>query len=303
MKKILLSALLLLPGLAFAQSQDFSKVQVKSQPVAGNVHMLEGAGGNIGVSVGPDGILIVDDQFAPLVPKIRAALGKLTKGKDKTPEYVLNTHWHFDHTGGNADFGREGTIVAHTHVRTRLMNGQELVGMKIPPAPKEALPVITYTQGMSLFFNGEEVQLTHLPSGHTDGDTLVYFTHSNVLHMGDQFTRDFFPFIDMESGGSLDGYMRNVERVLHTLPAGAKIIPGHGALATREDLERFSTMLRESVELVKGRIAAGKTLDQVKAEGMPEKYKDWGSAFIKQEQWLTMVHRSLTGKNPDAVTK
>ena len=303
MKKILLSALLLLPGLASAQMGDLSKVQVKSQPVAGNVHMLEGAGGNIGVSVGPDGILIVDDQFAPLVPKIRAALGKLTKGKDKTPEYVLNTHWHFDHTGGNADFGREGTIVAHTHVRTRLMNGQGLVGMKIPPAPKEALPTITYTQGMSLFFNGEEVQLTHLPTGHTDGDTLVYFTNSNVLHMGDQFTRDFFPFIDMESGGSLDGYMRNVERVLHTLPVGAKIIPGHGALATREDLERFATMLRESVDLVKGKLAAGKTLDQVKAEGMPEKYKDWGSAFIKQEQWLTTVYRSLTGKNPDAVTK
>jgi glyoxylase-like metal-dependent hydrolase (beta-lactamase superfamily II) len=303
MKKVFLSALLLLSGLASAQTQDFSKVQVKSQPVAGNVHMLEGAGGNIGVSVGPDGILIVDDQFAPLVPKIRAALGKLTKGKDKTPEYVLNTHWHFDHTGGNADFGRQGTIVAHTHVRTRLMNGQELVGMKIPPAPKEALPVITYNQGLSIFFNGEEVQLTHLPNGHTDGDTIVYFTGSNVLHTGDLFTRDLFPFIDMESGGSLDGFMRNVERILQTLPPGAKIIPGHGAIATREDLERFLTMLRESVDLVKGKLAAGKTLDQIKAEGMPEKYKGWVHPFIKEEQWLAVVHQGLTGKKPDAVTK
>jgi cyclase len=302
MKKILLSALLL-PGLAFAQMGDLSKVQVKSQPVAGNVHMLEGAGGNIGVSVGPDGLLVVDDQFAPLVPKIREALGKLTKGKDKKPEYVLNTHWHFDHTGGNADFGREGTIVAHTHVRTRLMNGQELKGMKVAPAPKEALPVITYSQSISLFFNGEEVQVTHLPKGHTDGDSMVYFTNSNVLHMGDQFTRDTYPFIDLESGGSLDGYMRNVERVLQTLPAGAKIIPGHGALSAREDLERFSTMLRESVDLVKGKIAAGKTLDQVKTEGMPEKYKTWGSAFIKQEDWLTVVYQSLSGQRPDAVTK
>ena len=304
MKKLLLSALVLLPGVASAQMGDLSKVQVKSIPVAGNVHMLEGAGGNIGVSVGPDGLLVVDDQFAPLVPKIREALGKLTKGKDKTPEFVLNTHWHFDHTGGNALFGRDGRIVAHKHVRTRLMNGQEnMGGMKIPPAPKEALPVITYEQGLSLFFNGEEVQVTHLPSGHTDGDSMVYFTGSNVLHMGDHFFVDKFPFVDTSSGGSLEGYLRNVERVLHTLPAGVKIIPGHGPLAGHEDLVRFSTMLRDSVELVKGKLAAGKTLEQVKAEGMPEKYKSWGEGFMKTDQWLTTVYQGLSGQKPDAVTK
>jgi glyoxylase-like metal-dependent hydrolase (beta-lactamase superfamily II) len=303
MKKVLLSALLLLPGVAFAQFGDLSKVQVKSQQVAGNVHMLEGAGGNIGVSVGPDGILIVDDQFAPLVPKIRAALGKLTKGKDKTPEYVLNTHWHFDHTGGNAAFGREGRIVAHRHVRTRLMNGQETLGMKIPPAPKEALPVITYDQGLSLYFNGEEVQVTHLPAGHTDGDSMVYFTASNVLHLGDHLVVDKFPFVDLESGGSVEGFVRNVERVLRTLPSDVKIIPGHGPLSGREELVRFSAMLRDSVELVKGKLAAGKTLEQVKAEGMPEKYKSWGEGFIKTDQWLTTVYNSLSGKNPNAVTQ
>jgi cyclase len=303
MKKVLLLALFLLPGVASAQLDDLSKVQVKSQPVAGNVHMLEGMGGNIGVSVGPDGILIVDDQFAPLVPKIRAALGKLTKGKDKTPEYVLNTHWHLDHTGGNAAFGREGRIVAHRHVRTRLMNGQELAGKTIPPAPKEALPVITYDQGLSIYFNGEEVQVTHLPAGHTDGDSMVYFTGSNVLHLGDQFTVDRFPFVDTSSGGTLLGYVRNVERVLRTLPSDVKIIPGHGPLAGREELVRFSVMLRESVELVKEKLAAGKTLEQVKAEGMPEKYKSWGEGYIKTDQWLTTVYHSLSGKNPDAVAQ
>ncbi|WP_257450854.1 MBL fold metallo-hydrolase [Archangium lipolyticum] len=308
MKKVFLSALLL-PGLALAQTQDFSKVQVKSIPVAGNVHMLEGAGGNIGVSVGPDGVLIVDDQFAPLAPKIRAAFGKLAKSQGKgakgSLEYVLNTHWHFDHTGSNAVFGREGRIVAHSHVRTRLINGLEsaALGMKIPPAPKEALPVITYDQGLSIFFNGEEIQVTHLPSGHTDGDSMVYFTGSNVLHLGDQFTVDKYPFVDLESGGSLEGYLRNVERVLQTLPAGVKIIPGHGALSGREQLEAFAEMLRETVSLVKGKIAAGKTLDQVKAEGMPEKFKSWGDGFIKQDMWLTIAYRSLSGQKPEPAQK
>jgi glyoxylase-like metal-dependent hydrolase (beta-lactamase superfamily II) len=300
MKKLVLCALWLVPGLALAQFDDLSKVQVKSTPVAGNIHMLEGAGGNIGVSAGPDGILIVDDQFAQLAPKIRAALGKLTKGKVKTPEYVLNTHWHFDHTGSNATFGREGIIVAHKQVRTRLMNGAEILGMKIPPAPKEALPVITYDQGLSLFFNGEEVQVTHLPTGHTDGDSMVYFTSSNVLHLGDQFTGAYFPFIDLVSGGSVEGYLRNLERVLQTLPAGVRIIPGHGALGGREELERFTAMVRESVDLVKGKLAAGKTLEQVKTEGMPEKYKSFGEGFIKTEQWLEIVYTSLSAKKPDA---
>ncbi|PTL83082.1 MBL fold metallo-hydrolase [Vitiosangium sp. GDMCC 1.1324] len=305
MKKVLLSALLLLPGAALAQFDPASlaKVPVKATPVAGNVTLLEGAGGNIGVSAGPDGVLIVDDQFEPLVPKIREALGKLTKGKTKKPEYVLNTHWHFDHTGSNAVLGREGsTIVAHKHVRTRLINGLDMAALKIkiPPAPKEALPVITYDQGISIFFNGEEIQVTHLPAGHTDGDSIVYFTGSNVLHMGDLYTGDKYPFIDLASGGSLEGYLRNVEQVLQTLPAGVKIIPGHGALSGREGLENFAGMLRDTVALVKGKIAAGKTLEQVTAEGMPEKYKSWENEFIRQDQWLAIAYQSLSGQKPDA---
>lgn len=287
--KALLAALVVLPSLALAQ-QDFSKVQVKSAPVAGNVHMMTGAGGNIGVSVGPDGLLVVDDQFAPLAAKIHAALDKLSK---KKIAFVLNTHWHGDHTGGNAVFGKEGHIVAQSQVRTRLATEQTRGGQPVPPAPKEALPVITYDNGMSLWFNGEEIKLTHLPAGHTDGDTMVHFTGSNVIHMGDQFVVDAFPFVDVDSGGSVEGYVRNVERVLQTLPPGVKLIPGHGALAVREDLERFVTMLRDTVALVRGKREAGKTLEQVKAEGVPEQYKSWGLGFIKTDRWLETVYRSL----------
>jgi cyclase len=277
------AALALLPTLALAQPPDLSKVQVKSTPVAGNVHMLEGAGGNIGVSVGPDGLLVVDDQFAPLVPKIRAALRKLSKGK---LEYVLNTHFHGDHTGGNAALGKEATIVAHEAVRTRLSTEQTRGAEKVPPSPKVALPVVTYKQGLSLWFNGEEVRVTHLPAGHTDGDSAVLFVGSNVLHLGDQFFVDRFPFIDKDGGGTVTGYLKNVEDVLAGLPKDVRIIPGHGPLAGRAELERFVVMMRETESLVRQKKAAGKTLDQVKAEGLPEKFKAWGEGFVTPDLWL-----------------
>src|SRR5688572_15664773 len=203
--------------------QDFSRVEIKSTQVAGNVHMFEGAGGNIGVSSGPDGILIVDDQFAPLAEKIDAALQKLeAPGPLK---FVLNTHWHGDHTGGNAFFGRKASIVAHANVRKRLAAKSDTA--------KEALPVITHEDGLSVHFNGEEIRMISLPPGHTDGDCVIHFTKSGVVHMGDQFFNGRFPFIDLGSGGDVAGYLKNVETVLSKLPEGVKIIPGHGPLATR----------------------------------------------------------------------
>ncbi|MFP2904079.1 MBL fold metallo-hydrolase [Pyxidicoccus sp. 3LFB2] len=288
MKALATAALVLLPALALAQQEDLSKVQVKSTPVAGNVHMLEGEGGNIGVSVGPDGLLLVDDQFAPLVPKIRAALRKLNKGK---LEYVLNTHFHPDHTGGNAALGREATIVAHEAVRERLSKDYKRGEEMVRASPKVALPVITYKQGVSLWFNGEEVRVTHLPAGHTDSDSAVLFVGSNVLHMGDQFIMGGFPFIDRDGGGTVDGYLQNVETVLAGLPPDVRIIPGHGPLATRADLERFVGMMRETAALVREKKAAGKTLEQVKAEGLPEKFKSWGEGFISTELWLHTLYK------------
>ncbi|HEX8699739.1 MAG TPA: MBL fold metallo-hydrolase [Myxococcaceae bacterium] len=290
--KALLAALALAPSLALAQMPDFSKVQVTTTPVAGNVHMLVGAGGNVAVSVGPDGVLVVDDQFQPLAAKINAAVDKLSK---KKIQYVLNTHWHYDHTGSNPVLGKEGLIVAHENVRMRLASEQKVFGQPIPALPKEGLPVITYGSTMSLFFNGEEIKLTHLPAGHTDGDTAVYFTTSNVLHTGDQFIVDSFPFFDMENGGSVEGYVRNLEKLLQTLPAGVKIIPGHGPLAGKAEMERMLAMLKETTALVKSQKDAGKTLEQVQAQGVPEKYKTWGGAFIKDAQYLEFLYKGLPG--------
>lgn len=296
MRRLLLLALacLCLTNQARAQ-RDFSKVEIKATKVAGNVYMLEGAGGNIGVSVGPDGLLIVDDQFAPLAEKIRAALQKLSDGKLR---YILNTHWHGDHTGGNVKFGAEGTIIAHDNVRKRLAAHQEVKDEKSTALPAVALPVITFNHTLTVHFNGEEIRALHLPHGHTDGDSVILFTKSQVVHMGDDFFAGRFPFVDLESGGDVEGLVRNVEQVIGQLPTGVKIIPGHGPVSTIEDLRNYQRMLVETTNIIRGRMTAGQTLEQIKAAGLPETWKDWGSGFIKTEQWIETVYRSLSkGRN------
>ena len=285
------AALALVAGAAPAQQQDFSKVEMKATHVAGGVHMLEGSGGNIGVSVGRDGILIVDDQFAPLADKIRAALQKLGEGKLR---FILNTHWHGDHTGGNAVFGPEAPIIAHANVRRRLETGMNVPGREVPPAPREALPVVTFDQSLSIHFNDEEIRAIHFAHGHTDGDSVIVFTKSNVVHMGDHFFNGRFPFVDLASGGDVEGYTRNVEAVIKQVPADAKVIPGHGPLATVDDLKRFHRMLVETIAIVRQRMQAGKTLDQIKAEGLPEEWKSWDGGFVSTTRWLETIHASLS---------
>jgi len=277
-------------------AQDFSKVEIKVTKVAGNVYMLEGSGGNIGVSVGPDGILIVDDQFAPLADKIKAALKTLGEGKLK---FVLNTHYHGDHTGGNIAFGPDAPIIAQTNVRKRLSEEQKskLFNRTTPASPKEALPVITFDNAVSVFFNGEEIKVIHFPHGHTDGDSVIFFTGSNVVHMGDDFFNARFPFVDLESGGDVEGLTKNISDIISKLPAGVKIIPGHGALSDAEGLKTFHNMLVQTTDIVKKRMAAGKSLDQIKAEGLPEEWKTWGSGFIKTDLWLTFIYNSLSAKH------
>lgn len=294
MKKLLIVlALTAVCATSIHAQQDFSKVEIKVQKVSGNIYMLQGGGGNIGVSVGPDGILIVDDQYAPLADKIKAALKTLGEGKLK---FILNTHWHGDHTGGNAVFGPEAPIIAHTNVRKRMASGMDIPGRKTPPAPKEALPVITFDHSLSVHFNGEDIRVIHVSPGHTDGDSVIYFPAANVVHMGDQFFVDRFPFVDLASGGDVEGYTKNVGDVLEKLPAGAKIIPGHGPLATADDLKRFHNMLVTTTDIVRKKVAAGKTLAQIKTEGLPEEWKTWGSGFIKQDPWLETIFTSLTRK-------
>ena len=274
---------------------DWSKIEIKATKVAGSVYMLEGGGGNIGVSVGPDGILIVDDQFAPLADKIKAALKTLGEGKLK---FVLNTHYHGDHTGGNAAFGPDAPIIAQTNVRKRLSEEQKskFFNRTTPASPKEALPVITFDQSVSVFFNGEEIKVIHFPHGHTDGDSVIFFTSSNVVHMGDDFFNGRFPVVDLEAGGDVEGMTKNVGDIISKLPAGVKIIPGHGALTDVEGLKAFHNMLLQTTDIVRKRMAAGKTLDQIKAEGLPEEWKTWGTGFIKTDLWLTLIYNSLSAK-------
>jgi glyoxylase-like metal-dependent hydrolase (beta-lactamase superfamily II) len=287
------AALVALTAPAGAQQQDFSKVEIKTTKVAGNVYMLEGAGGNIGVSAGSDGLLIVDDQFLPLADKIKAALKAIDQGD---LEFVLNTHWHFDHTGGNEAFGLESLIVAHENVRQRLSTEQTIMGRKVPPSPAVALPVITFGDTLTIHFNGEAIEATHAPSGHTDGDSIIHFTKSNVVHTGDDFTNGMFPFIDLGVGGSIQGMAKNAERLLAELPQDVKIIPGHGPLATRADLEKFHRMLVESMATVKAGIDAGKSLEDIQTAGIDAEWKDWGNAFINTATWIQLVHESLKGK-------
>ena len=292
---LIIAFVCLLPVAAAAQNPDYSKVEIKATKVAGNIYMLEGAGGNIGVSVGADGILIVDDQFAPLAEKIRTALKGLNQGQLR---FILNTHWHGDHTGGNAAFSPEATIIAHDNVRKRMSSEQRIEVFKstVPASPKEALPIITFDSSLSVHFNGEDIRAIHYPHGHTDGDAVIFFTSSNVVHLGDDFFAGRFPFVDVDNGGSVVGLAKNIGEIIPKIPAGAKLIPGHGPLSTIDDLKAYHRMLLETTDVVRKKVAAGKTLDQIKAEGLPDEWKSWGTGFMKTDQWIELIHISLTKK-------
>jgi cyclase len=287
-------AALVLPALAAAQQTDWSKIEIKTRQVAGHVYMLYGvggfAGGNIGVSVGPDGVVLVDDEFEPLVPKIEAALSGIT---DRPVRFVLNTHFHGDHTHGNKVFGLKSTIIAHDNVRKRIAEDGEFDSKPDTHAPPHALPLITFDQSVGVHLNGEEIRGIHFPAGHTDGDTVVYFSGSNVVHMGDDFFNGMYPFIDLEAGGSVKGYIAALEKVLPELPADVKIIPGHGPLSTAADLEKYYTMLVKTTDVVRRAIDSGRTLKQIQNEGLPPEWTDWGSGYITTSAWLETVYRSL----------
>jgi cyclase len=291
------AAFLAAPG---AAQQDFSKVEVKVERLAPGVAVLFGAGGNIGLSYGEDGNAIIDDQYAPLTPKILAALRTL----DPDPvRFVINTHWHGDHTGGNENFGKAGAVIlAHENVRVRMSSEQflALFNEKVPPSPAVALPVVTFTAGVTLHLNGDTLRVIHVHNAHTDGDSLVHWRKANVLHMGDTFFHKVtFPFIDLDSRGSIDGMIKAAELGLATANDRTRIIPGHGPVATRAELAAYRDMLKDVRNKVAAGIAAKQTLDQIKAQKIVARY-GMTDGFMKPDAFIESVYKSLTkpGRRP-----
>jgi cyclase len=265
-----------------AEPDRFADVTIKSSPVAGSVHMLTGAGGNMAVSIGKDGTLLVDDEFAPLAQRIQSAIDALGGG---APKIVLNTHFHDDHVGSNALFGERGVIIATEQVRYRLLNDTAL--------PRSALPIVTYSDRIRVQFNDDEIDVIHLPSGHTDGDAIIWFHNANVLHTGDLFFNGMFPFIDVENGGSIDGYIADVGRILEMIPGDTHIIPGHGPLAGVVELGEFHDMLKSTVSNIRARLDKGESVDRIVANGLGPEWASFANGFITEENWIRIVQAGL----------
>ncbi|MBI5721112.1 MAG: MBL fold metallo-hydrolase [Burkholderiales bacterium] len=283
---------LALPVPARAQGQDFSKVEIQAQALAPGLYVLTGAGGNIGLAVGDDAVFVIDDQFAPLAPKIKAAIARLTP---KPVQFVLNTHFHFDHTGGNEAFGKDGAlIVAHDNARKR-MTSDQLISLvsntaRQAASPKAALPVVTVAGEITFHINGEEVHAFHVPRAHTDGDLVVHFRKGDVVHMGDVYFNGFYPFIDVGSGGSPEGVIAAVDRVLALAGDRTKIIPGHGPLASKADLAEYRQVLATAVQRVKEARRAGKSDDEIRAaKPLADLDERYGKGFMKPEAFLHLL--------------
>jgi cyclase len=290
----LLSLAVALTALPATAQQDFSKVEIRAEKLAATVYMLTGAGGNVGVSAGDDAVFLVDDQFAPLTPRIQEAIAKITP---KPVRFVLNTHWHFDHTGGNENLGKAGAlIVAHENVRKRMsVEGFiEFLGMKTKPDPAGALPVVTFTRDVTFHINGDEVYVMHVPNAHTDGDALVHFRKSDVIHMGDVYFNRLYPFIDTSSGGRVEGVIAAVERALEMAGPATKIIPGHGPLASRADLQAYRDMLATISGRIREQLRAGRSLEQVVAAKPSADFDAaWGKGFLNPARFTEMLYKNL----------
>lgn len=262
----------------------YASTEIKVTHIAGSVHMLEGAGGNIGISAGEDGVMIIDSQFAPLSDRISAAIDKLGQGK---PKFLLNTHWHGDHTGGNVNFAKTAEIIAHANVRKRMAASSRVV--------KGGLPVITFDQSLTLNFNGDTIHVVHFPNGHTDGDSMIVFKKAKVIHMGDHFFAARFPYIDVGSGGDPKGYLANISRLLSSeVDEETKIIPGHGPLSTKADLEKFRETIAASIAFVDQSIRAGKSKGDIKGDKFWNRYSDWEWRFINVSRWVDILHGALS---------
>lgn len=265
-----------------AEPDQFADTTIRATSIGGSVYMLTGAGGNMAVSIGKDGTLLVDDEFAPLAERIQAAIDSLGGAE---PRIVLNTHFHDDHVGGNAFFGQAGVIIANDQVRYRMLNNSAL--------PRSALPIVTYTDRIRVQFNDDEIDVIHLPAGHTDSDAIVWFRNANVLHTGDLFFNGMFPYIDVENGGSIDGYIADVGKLLEMVPADTRIIPGHGPQATVVELSEFHDMLKATASNIEARLAKGESVDTIVANGLGPEWASFATGFINEEQWIRIVNSGV----------
>lgn len=276
-----------------AQNADrFANVEIKSEALTDGVAVLFGAGGNIGVSHGVDGTILIDDQFAPLSPKIKAAIDALGAQPAK---YVINTHWHGDHSGGNENFGKSGSLImAHENVRVRMLGEQSSGRGNSTPSPKEALPAVTYADGVKMYLNDDIMHVIHIPNGHTDGDSIIFWEKANVVHMGDMyFNKVTLPFIDLDSGGNAKGVLAAAEKALSLSNDKTQIIPGHGPMASKADLTAYRDMMADVIAKVGDAKKAGKSLADVQAMKPAAQYDTNPDAFIKGDAFIEAVYKSL----------
>ncbi len=271
-----------------ADTPSFTSIKLTDQ-----IWMLQGRGGNLAVLAGDQGILLIDDDYKLMSEALKKQLGQF--GGLERLTYVINTHWHGDHTEGNLALGDSALIVAHENVRNRLLTAQEIKLFKMvsEPYPEHALPEITYQQAMNLYINGEQVRLLHFPNGHTDGDTVVFFENANVVHMGDHFFSGFFPFVDIDTGGNVINMAANVKTVLSMIGDETQVIPGHGPLSSKADLEAFYQMLLGTSEEVRTMKEQGMGLKEIQETGLSNRWDSWADGFLSEEVWIGIVYRSL----------
>lgn len=285
---------LILGGSTVAQ-QNFDSVEITTEKAGKGIYMLVGAGGNLGVCVGEDGVFLIDDQYAPLTDKILAALKKLD---ERPPRFVLNTHWHGDHTGGNERMGATGAIiVAHENVRVRMSTDQFMAAFKnsVPASPAGALPIVTYTDSVTFHLNGQTIRAWHPQPAHTDGDSMVYFAESDVLHTGDVVFNGMYPFIDVSSGGSIDGMIAAVREAIEMIGPETKVIPGHGVMTDLAGLKTYLSMLEGVRGVIAALVREGKSSeDAIAAKPLATWDEEWGQGFIKPDKMVEIVYDSLS---------